>query len=152
MVNHQSIISKSPQETKALGEAMAASLMGQDRGGIVGSRIFCLYGDLGSGKTTFVQGFAKGLGITTRLLSPTFIIVRRYEMPKSDGFFYHVDLYRLTKKSEHESLGLDEILNDSRSCVLIEWADRLAELPPKRVDIAFKQGEDGSHAIDLAYI
>ena len=85
-INHE-IITDSAQATAKVGEALAHGLAG---------RIICLYGDLGSGKTTFTQGFAKGLGIATRLLSPTFIIVRRYDIPssgKSEKFFYQCKVF-----------------------------------------------------------
>ena len=141
MDKHQSIISKNSQETTALGERVAAS---------VDSNIFCLYGDLGSGKTTFTQGFAKGLGITTRLLSPTFIIVRRYSMPEKTNFLYHIDLYRLQSEKELEDVGISEILNQDHSYVVIEWAERLGSLLPKdRIDVNFFVLEDGKHSITI---
>jgi tRNA threonylcarbamoyladenosine biosynthesis protein TsaE len=119
-----------------------------DSGG--GPRILCLYGQLGSGKTTFTQGFARGLGITSRLLSPTFIIVRRYDIPSSEQFLYHIDLYRLKNVTEMEELGLDEIFTDLRSYVVIEWAEKLGELLPKhRIDIRFTVVDYGKHKITI---
>lgn len=91
MDHDHKIITESAAETAKVGETLAHELT--DGGSP--SRILCLYGDLGSGKTTFTQGFARGLGITSRLLSPTFIIVRRYTIPGSEKFLYHIDLYRL---------------------------------------------------------
>lgn len=108
----------------------------------------CLYGELGSGKTTFVQGFAKGLGIKARLLSPTFIIVRRYIVPK-EFFFYHIDLYRINQPREIEELGLSEIFSDPNAYVVIEWAQKLASLPKNRLDIHFSVQEDGKHNITI---
>jgi tRNA threonylcarbamoyladenosine biosynthesis protein TsaE len=98
-----------------------------------------LYGDLGSGKTTFVQGFVKGLGIHTRLLSPTFIIVRRYLLEKNPFLFYHVDLYRIGTIHGLEGLGMRELLTDSSAIIVIEWAEQLGQLLPKqRIDITFE--------------
>ena len=108
----------------------------------------CLYGQLGSGKTTFCQGFAKGLGIGGRLLSPTFIIVRRYELPNNQNFLYHIDLYRVNGK-DLSNLGLEEIFADSSALVLVEWAEKLGALMQKRrIDVHFSAEDDG-HAITL---
>lgn len=101
----------------------------------------CLYGDLGSGKTTFVQGLAKGLGVTNRIISPTFMIIRNYRS-KNYGSrimsFYHIDLYRMESTKDIEGLGLEEILNDPENVVIIEWAERLKSLmSKKRIDIKF---------------
>ncbi|MDP1721756.1 MAG: tRNA (adenosine(37)-N6)-threonylcarbamoyltransferase complex ATPase subunit type 1 TsaE [Candidatus Gottesmanbacteria bacterium] len=118
----------------------------QDRGALT----VCLYGELGSGKTTFVQGFGKALGITSRLLSPTFYIVRRYQLVKQSGFLYHIDLYRIGDEKELVELGIPEMLRDSDSIVLIEWADTLGGLLPKRrVDIRFEVLENDSHKISM---
>ena len=112
--------------------------------------VLCLYGQLGSGKTTFAQGFAKGLGITTRLLSPTFIIVRRYPLIERIGFLYHIDLYRLGSNEDLRELGLSEMLADPDSVVLVEWAEKLGELLPKnRVDVRFSVFGDGEHHVSI---
>jgi len=137
MDKHKTIITKSPQETQKVGEELA-----HDR-----PKIICLYGELGSGKTTFVQGFARGLGLTTRLLSPTFIIVRRYELPK-ENFFYHIDLYRMSSMEDLEQLGLSEIFSDPHARVVVEWAERLGKLLPKdRMDIHFTSLSNERHKI-----
>lgn len=104
-----------------------------------GPVVICLYGNLGAGKTTLVQGVAKGLGIKKRIISPTFIIVRTYKI-KDKGLkiknFYHIDLYRIDTSQHIESLGLNEILSDRESIVVVEWAEKLGNLlPKKRIDI-----------------
>lgn len=112
--------------------------------------VFCLYGNLGSGKTTFTQGFAKGLGIHARLLSPTFIIVRRYDIPSTEIFLYHIDLYRLKNSADMEELGLSEIFADSGSITVIEWAEKLGDgIPVPRTDINFEVQTDGNHKITV---
>lgn len=146
MAHNRTIITQSSQETKELGKELAASV---GRGAY--PRIICLYGQLGSGKTTFVQGFAQGLGLATRLLSPTFIIVRRYSLPEPEKFFYHVDLYRIQQEGELNALGLVEIFADDQAYVAIEWAERLGGLlPQRRLDMHFALQEDGRHAIQIA--
>lgn len=139
--NHP-FITASPQETARIGQELGNCVREK------GIRIVCLYGELGSGKTTFAQGFAKALGVTTRLLSPTFIIVRRYPIPKQTGFLYHIDLYRMEGEKDLLGLGLQEILADPDSIVLVEWAEKMGDLLPKhRIDVYFEVLEDEKRKI-----
>lgn len=91
-----------------------------------------LVGDLGSGKTTFVQGLAMGLGIKERLISPTFILLREYQKP-SGGNLYHVDLYRLEQvtKDDLATLGILDFAKDKKNVILVEWADKAKSLLPE---------------------
>lgn len=116
------IITKSAEETKSLGKKLAIDLSKNQRGIVIG-----LIGELGAGKTTFAQGFAKGLGIKNRIISPTFILMRKY------GDFYHVDLYRLEKDVENEvrNLGLFDIWEKPENIILIEWAEKIENILPK---------------------
>lgn len=108
----------------------------------------CLWGDLGSGKTTFVQGLSKGLGIPSRLLSPTFIIVRRYTVTKRFKYLYHLDLYRISQPSDVLSLGFTDMYGSEDSLVVVEWPERLGDLlPKKRLDIRFTVRDDGAHSV-----
>lgn len=132
-------ITNSFQETQELARKFAEELKTGD--------VVALYGDLGGGKTTFAQGLAKGLGINKRIISPTFIIVRKYRIKNRESRikdFYHIDLYRIPENTGIDNLGLDEILNDPNSIVAIEWAEKLGKgLPKKRWDIKFEYlGED----------
>ncbi len=141
---NQQFTTTSPQETARIGQELGNCVREK------GIHVACLYGELGSGKTTFAQGFAKGFGITTRLLSPTFIIVRRYTIPQSTGFLYHIDLYRIEGKKDLLGLGLPEILADPDSLVLVEWAGKLTGLLPKeRIDVRFSVFEDGKHYVSI---
>ena len=81
-----------------------------------------LVGPLGSGKTTFTKSFAKELKINS-IKSPTFIVTATHFL-KPDKKFYHVDLYRLNKKSDLNNIGIEEILNEKKRIALIEWADK----------------------------
>lgn len=102
------------------------------------SRIILLEGDLGSGKTTFVQGFAQGLGIKGKTLSPTFVLIREHQIPHSTKKLYHIDLYRIDK-NQIINLGLKEILSNKNNIVLIEWAEKLKELPEGAISISIKK-------------
>jgi tRNA threonylcarbamoyladenosine biosynthesis protein TsaE len=86
-----------------------------------GYRIFLLRGDLGAGKTTFVQHLCKELGVTESVSSPTFSLVNEYASP-GYGPVYHMDLYRLEKSNDLVQIGLEEYLESGNIC-LIEWPD-----------------------------
>lgn len=90
-----------------------------------------MVGNLGSGKTTFVQGLADGLGVTQSVASPTFVLMRQY--PTKSRKLYHVDLYRLEKDvtQEYKSLGLDEIAEKGGNIVVVEWAEKIRNVLPK---------------------
>jgi tRNA threonylcarbamoyladenosine biosynthesis protein TsaE len=144
------IITKSAQETKNVGQKLATAVNESIVLDSKGASIFCLYGELGSGKTTFVQGFSQGLDIPSRLLSPTFIIVRRYHISGKISFLYHIDLYRMKNVLDLESLGLAEIFSDPSAIVLIEWAERLESLlPKKRTDIYFSVISEEEREIEI---
>jgi tRNA threonylcarbamoyladenosine biosynthesis protein TsaE len=134
------IVTKSARETQKLGEKIGNSLKS--------GSLICLYGDLGSGKTTFMQGLAKGFGVKKRVLSPTFIIMRQYPLTihhlPSIINLYHIDLYRIKDEKDVESLGLQEIWSDPKNVVAIEWPEKIEKvLPEKRVNIYFEYlGED----------
>ncbi len=85
---------------------------------------------MGAGKTTFTQGFAKGLGIKEKVLSPTFLLMRQHKFDQN-RLLYHIDLYRLDQINNLEELGLIEIFNNPDNVVLIEWPENLGELLPK---------------------
>lgn len=99
--------------------------------------VLALIGELGAGKTTFVKGVAKGLGIKREILSPSFIIINRVRIKK--GFFYHIDLYRIKNKQELMEIGILEILESLDGIVIIEWARKCLEfLPKETVKIFFE--------------
>ncbi len=152
------IITESFEQTQKLGFELAKSLKGGE--------VLALYGDLGSGKTTFMQGFAKGLGIKRNIISPTFIIMRTYaigmenqEFPLRQGFegqariknLYHVDLYRIENERDVEGLGLLELLGEKENIVAIEWPEKIENsLPKDRIDIYFEYLVDDKRSITFA--
>ncbi len=131
-------LTNSSLETKNLGSNFAKQLKSGD--------VILLFGELGAGKTTFVQGLAEGLGITDRILSPTFVIHRSHKIPYSSSKqsesrssrqartikFNHVDLYRIEGKEALDSLGLIETIKEPGSITVIEWADRLSDFKHKQ--------------------
>lgn len=104
--------------------------------------VFAMQGDLGAGKTTFVQGFFRGLGLKNRAPSPTFIIMRRHGLKR--GHFkniFHVDAYRLKNAAALGVLDFENVLSDPKNIVLIEWADRVKGVLPKGTAwLKFKHG------------
>lgn len=114
------IRSHSSEETKSLGGLLAPLLVPGD--------VLVMSGDLGAGKTTFVQGLAKGLGIVERVTSPTFVLMKEYQ----GGRFplMHLDVYRLEKVQEVIDLGIDEYLDPSY-VVVVEWGDKVEPLLPQ---------------------
>jgi len=108
--------------------------------------VWLLNGELGSGKTTFVQGLAAGLGITERLTSPTFALVHEYHTPLG-LFLCHFDLYRLNSAEEVFELGLEDYLLHPRSLCLFEWAERFPDIfPADSLKIQFSHAEQGRNA------
>lgn len=120
----------SPEATRAVGSALADALRAGD--------VIALHGDLGAGKTVFVQGLGDGLQAAGRVTSPTFIIMRRHHTTATAPapLLYHVDAYRLTDANELLDMGLDDWLADG--AVAIEWADNVAAaLPADHLEIHF---------------
>jgi len=113
-------VARSVEETQAVGEALGAQLG-------PGAVVACV-GELGAGKTCFLQGVARGLGVTTDVTSPTFVLVNVYRgrLP-----VYHMDAYRTESLLEVVDLGLEEML-DGDGVTLIEWADKVRPLLPAR--------------------
>ena len=112
-------ISKSPEETFRFASELAA----QTKPGL----LIGLIGDLGAGKTQFVKGFARGLGITERVHSPTFTLVNEYRSGRLPCF--HLDLYRLESAEQILAAGLEQYFKPEQSITLIEWFDRAEGIP-----------------------
>lgn len=122
---------KSVDETRALAGAVAQTAVPGD--------LFLLAGELGAGKTAFVQGFGRALGVTEAITSPTFTLAQRY-----DGklVIHHMDMYRLEQMREVLDLGLGEVLDDG-GVVLVEWGDAvLAMMPRDYLDVRLSFSDD----------
>ncbi len=111
--------SYSYNDTQKIAAEIAGSLKGGD--------FIAMYGDLGAGKTAFVQGLAKALGITSNITSPTFTIINEYEgrLP-----LYHFDVYRIADCDEMYEIGYDEYISGDGVCI-IEWAELIEEMIPE---------------------
>ena len=103
-----------------------------------------LKGELGVGKTSFVQGLAKGLGIKGNILSPTFLIIKSYKLQtKNYKLFYHIDCYRLKSAKELLQLGCEEIIENPNNIVAVEWADNVKSIIPKDAPWLFFSHKEG---------
>jgi tRNA threonylcarbamoyladenosine biosynthesis protein TsaE len=122
-------LSRSPEETEALGERLAPKL----RPGSV----LALRGALGAGKTCFARGLARGLGVKDEVTSPTYTIVSEYE-GRAPLPFYHIDAYRLGGEEDFEALGGRELLYGGGICA-VEWSERIeTALPPQAILVEFE--------------
>ena len=101
--------------------------------------IIALVGNLGAGKTTFTQGFAEGLGIKEKIQSPTFVILKEYKITSEKfKYFYHIDCYRLKNEKDAKTIDLEEIIKNPENLVLIEWAERVKKILPKKQLLTIK--------------
>ena len=128
-------LTKSPAQTKKVGTILAKRILNshfqKEKAIILG-----LEGDLGGGKTTFLQGFARGLEIRERILSPTFVLMKKLKIPaKTCGLksrtFIHIDCYRVKNPREILALGFRKITSDPRNIIAVEWAERISKILPK---------------------
>lgn len=125
------VVTHAPQETAALAERLGAAA---ETG-----TVLCLVGDLGAGKTLFTQGFARGLGVTEEVTSPTFALMNQYcgRFPVT-----HFDLYRLEREEELDEIGFYEFAEPSGGVVLIEWADKFPDaLPKPHIRLEIERGD-----------
>ena len=120
------IISNSSENTKKVAREFSKKLN-------PGS-ILAFYGNLGAGKTTFIQGLAEGLGYKGRVFSPTFIFIRPYKISEQKRIIktlYHIDLYRIEKATDLKTIGIQEFLEDKEAISAIEWAEKIDKFLPK---------------------
>jgi tRNA threonylcarbamoyladenosine biosynthesis protein TsaE len=126
-------------ETNKLAEVFAKDLTTRGLG--KEATVVGLYGDLGSGKTAFTKALAQTLGVTETVPSPTFIIMKSYELEaKSFKFLYHIDAYRLESGIEIEKLGWNDIVKNPENLIIVEWPERIKEVMPEnhiRIDFVF---------------
>ncbi|MFZ4632218.1 MAG: tRNA (adenosine(37)-N6)-threonylcarbamoyltransferase complex ATPase subunit type 1 TsaE [Patescibacteria group bacterium] len=98
-----------------------------------GGEALALYGDLGAGKTKFLQGLSKGLGVKSQVNSPTFNILKLYKVVSNKKIksFCHIDAYRLHSEKDLLSLGIEEFFEDNENVTAIEWAEKIKKIWPK---------------------
>ena len=118
--------------------------------------VLAISGDLGAGKTTFMQRFAKQLHITESVISPTYVIMKRYDVPEDSIEVFktlvHMDVYRIDAVSEMVPLRFDEVLAEEGSVVCIEWAEKIKELlPVHTIFMNIESTEENSREITFSH-
>lgn len=145
------ILSQSPFQTQKIAKLFVKALLANPS---QSPRIFCLQGNLGSGKTTFIQGVAKALEIKNKILSPTFILMRSFPLKKKLGWknFYHLDCYRIEDPQELKILNLEEIFADPQNLIFIEWPEKIKKLIPRSaLWLEFKIKGKNQREIKISY-
>lgn len=142
------IFSRSAAETKKIASILAREITRSKTSAT--AFVIALSGDLGAGKTTFAQGFAKALGVENRILSPTFVLMKIYNLqlttrtrtPCAYKYLVHIDCYRIGSPKDLISLGIKNILRDKDAIILIEWPERIRRLIPERaLLVRFRHGK-----------
>jgi len=113
-------VATGPEETQRVGEELAGRLRDGD--------VVALVGELGAGKTTLVQGLARGLFVKEHVLSPSFVLARTHQGRRT---LHHIDAYRISDPAELAEVGLTELLPPDEGVTAVEWADRIPELIPR---------------------
>ena len=138
----RTVLSKKIKDTRELAGEIAGDLNLSKKN--THATVIGLTGELGTGKTTFIKAFAKKLGIRKKITSPTFLISRRFILPKSSGYknMLHVDAYRITDPKELDKVGVASAIKGRSNIILIEWAENVKNaLPKDTVWIKFKYGD-----------
>ena len=138
------LVTKSEKETFDFAKKIAIKAKGGD--------IYALFGDLGSGKTTFAKGLALGLGIKKTVTSPTFTIMKQYPLAADAvaKFLVHIDCYRLTSKEDLCAIGFFEIIDNPDYIVVLEWPECIwPEIKDKAEKINFEHLSETQRKISL---
>ena len=127
-------ISVSKNQTSKLAKELAVTLR-QAQGKKIFNKaiVIGLSGELGSGKTTFCQSFAKALGVKEKVHSPTFVIMKKYlVISRQYSALFHFDAYRIKNKKDIISLGWKKIISEPKNIILVEWAENIKKVFPKK--------------------
>lgn len=145
-------ISKSVEETAQIAADFAKSLSG----GGVGATVVGLYGELGSGKTTFMKYLAQSFGIEEMIKSPTFVIEKIYKIAASGELqasrckhLIHIDAYRIEKEEEMINLGWREIIADPKNLICVEWPEKIEGIMPGHIKIFFEHVSESERKIKI---
>jgi len=126
------ILSESPEETQKIASFFINAVWQQKDSKRTQALVISLEGSLGSGKTEFLKGIAKGIKLRERVFSPTFLIMKRFTLKhKPFRFLWHLDCYRLKRISEMKELDFQEIIKNPQNIIFIEWGDKIKRLLPK---------------------
>ena len=157
------IITKSSRETKDVAKKLIEEWLESNENKNL-NLVICLEGNLGGGKTTFVQGLAEGLGVKEMVNSPTFLIMKKYiasgQRKRTNAYssllenkkynLYHFDCYRISNYQEILDLGFEEIISGKNNIIVIEWPEKIKEILPKeRINIKFEFMDEKTRKIAI---
>lgn len=126
------VISEGPEETQKIASLLINTVLKQKNLKRKQALVISLEGNLGSGKTEFLKGIAKGIKLKEKIFSPTFLIMKRFTLKhKPFKFLWHLDCYRLKKISEIKELDFTEIIKNPQNIIFIEWGDKIKKILPK---------------------
>jgi tRNA threonylcarbamoyladenosine biosynthesis protein TsaE len=147
-------LSKKLKETAQIATDFAKTLPNEVNSEKTEATVVGLYGDLGSGKTTFMKYLVERFGVTETVQSPTFVIEKIYDLTpnpspcegegrrnKTFNKLIHIDAYRIEKAEEMLNLGWSEIIADPKNLICIEWPEKIADIMPEHTKIFFEHGE-----------
>lgn len=142
------------KQTQKIGKILAKEIISAQGGPASGGKsavVLAMYGNLGGGKTTFLQGFAEGLGIKEKILSPTFVILKHFKMTnKNFTDFYHIDCYRLNDHKDILELDFKEIIKNPKNIVAVEWPEKIREvLPENIIEINFSFIDENTRELQI---
>jgi len=149
----EKFLTKSPGETTKLARILAKEIIKSKKVYPERSRgalIFGLVGELGAGKTTFIQGFVSGAGVKRRLTSPSFVLMKNYRALSAHKDLYHIDCYRIKGPKDILALDFKEIISNPKNIIMIEWAEKIRRILPKgTIWIKFKILDEKKREIKL---
>ena len=142
-------VSKNLKDTENIARDVVKQLLKKNPN--IKAQVVGLYGDLGAGKTAFTQALAKELNIKDKIVSPTFVIMKKFSIPEGKHkILIHIDAYRLKKGEELEKLGWADIISDPNNLVLIDWPELVADIMPKRhLNIKIKHIDEKTREFDV---
>jgi tRNA threonylcarbamoyladenosine biosynthesis protein TsaE len=140
-------LSKSLDETRKIAYGFASGL----KGGVEAATVIGLYGELGSGKTTFMKYLAESLGVKETIQSPTFVIMKIYGLEAADGLkkLIHIDAYRIEDAKELLVLGWENIVSDPQNIICIEWPEKISGILPEHTKIYFEHVSEKERNIKM---
>lgn len=129
------LVSQSPQDTSHIASQLAQRVL-QAMPGRNAATVIALRGELGAGKTTFTQGFARALGVVEQPKSPTFNLAKEYQIPGTPYRMWHLDCYRLNNHRDLVTIDLHRLFEDPNVIMMIEWPERVSDgLPRDHVEV-----------------
>lgn len=142
-------VSQSSQDTQAIAAQLAQTVRASMPR--AAATIIALRGQLGAGKTTFAQGFARALGIMQQPKSPTFLLVKQYAVPGTAFSLWHLDCYRLKSHTDLAAIDLHSIFGDANNVILIEWPENIGDgLPRDHIEVHFEHAGNDKRSITIS--